>query len=118
MRAIIPTIYMSPNHILTSHVIHADVFIANQARPLHFPPLPALSHPPDSCLGAKEAAELLASCTADLKALRKLQRASASGDQHLSPAECAARTKQLLGAIGHTVDSAMNRWVTDYSTGG
>ena len=84
--------------------------------PHHSPKSP---HPPPPICpsGAKEAAELLSGCTADLKALRKLQRASAStsggggggGDPQLEPAACAARTKQLLAAIGRTVDEAVER---------
>ena len=68
------------------------------------PPLRVAFPSPPS--GPKEAAGLLAGCTSDLKALRKLQRGGGDGGQ-LSPTECAARTKQLLAAIGHTVDAAV-----------
>ena len=57
--------------------------------------------------GPKEAAELLAPCTAELKALRRLQRGT--DNAKLSPAEIAAKTKQLLGAIGRTVDASVEQ---------
>ncbi|KAG1670416.1 hypothetical protein FOA52_010151 [Chlamydomonas sp. UWO 241] len=53
-------------------------------------------------IGSKEAAELLSGCTDDLRALRKLGHRA--GD--LSPAECAARTRELLAAIGGVIEAA------------
>ncbi|GAX85223.1 hypothetical protein CEUSTIGMA_g12643.t1 [Chlamydomonas eustigma] len=67
-------------------------------------------------LSSKDAAEFLSGCTSDLKALRKLQRGGGGsgkggtdGGIPLSASEAAARTKQLLAAIGRTIDGVVAR---------
>ena len=99
----LPVTCQAPRRSPTAGTIRAFAFIRPNTQPYNPPPRFSFPSPPS---GPKEAAGLLAGCTSDLKALRKLQRGGGDGSQ-LSPTECAARTKQLLAAIGHTVDAAV-----------